>query len=48
MKSLLSEASPTFKRRFMFMSGYTDEAKFDAFSKTLTLEGSYDRIRVRS
>jgi dienelactone hydrolase len=46
MKSLLSEASPTFKRRFMFMSGYTDEAKFDAFSKTLTLEGSYDRIRV--
>jgi dienelactone hydrolase len=46
MKTLFSAASPSFKMRFMFMSGYTDEAKFDAFAKTLTLEGSYDRIRV--
>jgi len=30
----------------MFMSNYLDEAKFDAFAKTLTLDGSYQRIRV--
>jgi hypothetical protein len=29
----------------MYMSGYTDEAAFDAFCKTLTWEGHAERIR---
>ena len=43
---LLDEASPTFKQRFMYMSGYTDEAAFEPFRKTLTWEGYADKIRV--
>jgi dienelactone hydrolase len=45
-KTIFGEASPTFKKRFMFMSGYTDEARFDEFAKTLTLDGSYQKIKV--
>jgi dienelactone hydrolase len=45
-RTIFSEASPTFKRRFMFMSNYLDEAKFDAFAKSLTLDGSFQRVRV--
>ena len=45
-KTIFGEASPTFKKRFMFMSNYVDEAPFDAFAKTLTLEGHYERIRA--
>lgn len=44
--SIFEEASPTFKMRFMYMSGYTDEAEFDAFRKTLTWEGHAQRIRA--
>jgi len=44
--TIFEEASPTFKMRFMFMSGFTDEAKFDEFRKTMTWEGHADRIRV--
>ncbi|HEY2136465.1 MAG TPA: prolyl oligopeptidase family serine peptidase [Xanthobacteraceae bacterium] len=40
------EASPTFKRRFMYMSGYTDEAKYDAFAKSLTLDAYAEKIRM--
>jgi dienelactone hydrolase len=43
--TIFEEASPTFKKRFMYMSGFTDEAKFDAFCKTLTWEGHVDKIR---
>ena len=42
--TIFEEASPTFKRRFMYMSGYTDEQKFNAFCKTLTWEGHADHI----
>ena len=31
LRTLLEEASPTFKNRFMFLTGYTDEALFDGF-----------------
>ena len=41
--TIFEEASPTFKKRFMYMSGYTDEAAFDAFCKTLTWEGHIDK-----
>jgi pimeloyl-ACP methyl ester carboxylesterase len=44
--TIFEEASPTFKMRFMYMANYTDEAKFDAFRKTLTWEGRADKIRM--
>jgi dienelactone hydrolase len=44
--TIFEEASPTFKKRFMYMSGYTDEAKFDEFRKTITWEGHADKIKV--
>jgi dienelactone hydrolase len=44
--TIFEEASPTYKKRFMYMSGYTEEAKFDEFRKTLTWEGSAEKIKV--
>ena len=44
--TIFEEASPTFKRRFMYMSGYTDEQKFNEFCKTLTWEGHAEKIRA--
>ena len=44
--TIFEEASPTFKQRFMYMSGYTDEDAFDAFAQTLTWEGLAENIRV--
>jgi dienelactone hydrolase len=43
--TIFEEASPTFKKRFMWMSNFTDEAKFDEFVKTLTWEGHAEKIR---
>src|SRR5262249_41269864 len=43
--TIFEEASPTFKKRFMWMSNYSDEAKFDEFVKTLTWEGHVEKIR---
>jgi dienelactone hydrolase len=43
--TIFEQASPTFKMRFMFMSGYTDEAEFNKFAKTLTWEGYAEKIR---
>jgi dienelactone hydrolase len=42
--TIFEEASPTFKKRFMYMSGYTDEAGFDRFRQTLTWENHVDAI----
>ncbi|HEX3936115.1 MAG TPA: alpha/beta hydrolase [Xanthobacteraceae bacterium] len=44
--TIFQEASPTFKKRFMYMSGITDEAAFDQFRKTITWEGHADKIKV--
>ncbi len=44
--TIFEEASPTFKRRFMYMSGYTGEAAFDVFRQTLTWEGHAEKIRA--
>ena len=44
--TIFEEASPTYKKRFMYMSGHTDEAEFDAFRRTLTWEGHAEKIRV--
>jgi len=43
--SIFEEASHTFKMRFMFMSNFTDEAKFDEFRKTMTWEGISNKIK---
>jgi len=44
--AIFEEASPSYKKRFMYMAGFTDEAKFDAFRKTLTWEGHSTKIKV--
>ena len=44
--AIFEEASPSYKKRFMYMAGFTDEAKFDAFRETLTWEGHAEKIRV--
>ena len=44
--TIFEEASPTFKKRFMYMSGFTDEARFDEFCRTLTWEGHAEKIRM--
>ncbi len=44
--TIFEEASPTFKQRFMYMSGFTDEKTFDLFRKTLTWEGRAGNIKV--
>jgi dienelactone hydrolase len=45
-RTIFEEASPTFKKRFMYMSGFTEEEAFDAFRKTITWEGHAEKIRV--
>jgi dienelactone hydrolase len=44
--SIFEEASPTFKMRFMYMSGMTDEAEFDRMRRTMTWEGHAEKIRM--
>jgi dienelactone hydrolase len=44
--TIFQEASPTFKKRFMYMSGITDEDEFDAFRKKITWEGHAEKIKV--
>jgi dienelactone hydrolase len=44
--TIFEEASPTFKKRFMYMSGLVDEDEFDEFRKTITWEGHADKIRA--
>lgn len=44
--TIFEEGSPTFKNRFMYMAGFTDEADFDRFCKTLTWEGHAEHIRT--
>ena len=42
--TIFGEASPTFKLRFMYMSGITDEARFDEMRTTMTWEGHAEKI----
>jgi dienelactone hydrolase len=44
--TIFEEASPTFKMRFMYMSGITDEAEFDELREGMTWEGHAERIRA--
>jgi dienelactone hydrolase len=45
-QTIFQEASPTFKKRFMYMSGFTDEGEFDEFRKSITWYGHAEKIRV--
>src|SRR5678815_390796 len=42
--AIFNMSSPTFKLNYMYMAGYDDEAAFDEFARTLTLEGVTARI----
>ena len=44
--TIFQEASPTFKKRFMYMSGITDEDEFDEFRKKITWQGHAEKIRA--
>jgi dienelactone hydrolase len=44
--TIFQEASPTFKKRFMYMSGITDENEFDEFRKTITWQGHAEKIHA--
>jgi dienelactone hydrolase len=44
--TIFEEASPTFKMRFMYMSGITDETEFDNFRRSMTWEGHAEKIGV--
>ena len=46
MHDVFESVSPTFKSRFMYMSGYgADEAGFDSFARTMTLDGVAADVR---
>jgi len=42
--AIFNMSSPSFKLNYMYMSGYDDEAAFDEFAKTLSLEGVTAKI----
>jgi dienelactone hydrolase len=44
--TIFEEASPTFKKRFMFMSGITDENEFEEFRKTIDWHGYAEKVKV--
>ncbi len=45
-RAIFDQASPTFKKRFMFMSGITDEREFDDFRKSLDWHGYAEKVKA--
>ena len=45
MNSIMDMASPSFKMRFMYMAGFDDERRFDAFKNKFTLLPQAGRIK---
>jgi dipeptidyl aminopeptidase/acylaminoacyl peptidase len=45
-ETIFEQASPTFKRRFMYMAGIDEEDRFDRFRRTITWKGHAGRIRM--
>src|SRR3990172_8186271 len=45
MRIIFDHAVPIFRERYMWMAGYDDEEKFNAFAKKLTLEGLGGKIQ---
>jgi pimeloyl-ACP methyl ester carboxylesterase len=46
MHEIFETASPTFKARFMYMTGMTDEVEFDAFAATMDLRPLAPDLRI--
>jgi dienelactone hydrolase len=44
--TLLETSSPTYKKRMMYMTGYTEEVAFDQFAQTLSLVGHSQRMKI--
>jgi cephalosporin-C deacetylase-like acetyl esterase len=45
LNSIMDMASPSFKMRFMYMAGYDDEEKFDAFKKKFSFAPWVDKVK---
>ena len=45
-QTLLETASPTYKKRMMYMTGFDKEEEFDIFAKSLTWEGHAENISM--
>jgi len=45
LNSLMNRSAPSFKMRFMYMSGYDDEAEFDRFMETFDLSPIAESIK---
>lgn len=45
LNSIMDMASPSYKMRFMYMSGYDDEAKFDEFKKKFSVAPLIDKVK---
>jgi dienelactone hydrolase len=44
-ETIFNRASPTFKKRFMFMSGIADEREFDEFRETIDWNGYAQKVK---
>lgn len=44
--TIFNQAQPTFKRRYMYMAGITDEDEFDKMADQMTLDGLEDRLTM--
>jgi dienelactone hydrolase len=44
--TIFDTASPTFKHRFMFMAGMTDEREFDEFRRSLDWHGYAEKVKA--
>ena len=45
LNSLMNRSSPSYKMRFMYMSGHTDEGVFDAFVEKFSLLPLVDQLK---
>jgi dienelactone hydrolase len=45
-QTLLETSSPTYKKRMMYMTDYTEEAAFDQFAKSLSLVGHTEHMTI--
>lgn len=46
LRTMILSASPTYKQRLMYVTGYSNEDEFDRFSHTLTWEGHAEKLRM--
>jgi dienelactone hydrolase len=44
LNAIMDMASPSYKMRFMYMAGYDDEDKFDAFKEKFTADAIVDKL----